>query len=77
VDGSSPVKLYVHSVAHVRCARRSGLPQLKVAKLTDAHLLDTARRDAAAVLADDRQLALPEHAALAAERLTSGPGDVN
>ena len=59
--------------------RQSGLPQLKVAKLTDAHLLDTARRDAAAVLAEDRQLALPEHAPLAAavERLIAGPGDVN
>ncbi|MGH2588135.1 MAG: helicase-related protein, partial [Dehalococcoidia bacterium] len=59
--------------------RQSGLPQLKAASLADASLLDVARRDAAAVLAEDSELAEPEHAALAAAvaRLTDGPGEVN
>ncbi|MGE0544057.1 MAG: ATP-dependent DNA helicase RecG [Dehalococcoidia bacterium] len=59
--------------------RQSGLPQLKVAKLTDVMLLETARKDAAAVLGTDATLSLPEHEALGAAvaRLTAGPGDVN
>ena len=59
--------------------RQSGLPELKVARLTDAHLLDAARRDAAAVLAADPTLAAPVHAALAGAvaRLIAGPGEVN
>jgi ATP-dependent DNA helicase RecG len=59
--------------------RQSGLPELKVARLTDAHLLDTARRDAAAVLAADPTLASPAYAALAdaVARLIAGPGEVN
>jgi ATP-dependent DNA helicase RecG len=59
--------------------RQSGLPELKVASLTDAHLLDTARRDAAAVLAEDPDLSSPAYAALAGAvaRLIAGPGEVN
>jgi hypothetical protein len=42
-------------------------------------LLETARKDAAAMLGKDATLSLPEHEALGAAvlRLTSGPGDVN
>jgi len=59
--------------------RQSGLPQLKAASLADTPLLDVARRDAAAVLAEDSDLVAPEHAALAAAvaRLADGPGEVN
>jgi ATP-dependent DNA helicase RecG len=59
--------------------RQSGLPQLKVARLTDVQALEAARRDAGALLAEDAQLALPEHAPLAAavQRLVDGSGDIN
>jgi ATP-dependent DNA helicase RecG len=59
--------------------RQSGLPAIKVARLTDVQALEAARRDAGALLAEDAQLALPEHAPLAAavQRLVEGPGDIN
>ncbi|MEW6683545.1 MAG: ATP-dependent DNA helicase RecG [Nitrospirota bacterium] len=45
--------------------RQSGVPDLKVAKLTrDARLVDLARREAFAVLDTDPTLSLPEHALL-------------
>jgi ATP-dependent DNA helicase RecG len=45
--------------------RQSGLPELKVARLDDAPLVEAARSAATAVLSRDPELALPEHAALA------------
>lgn len=44
--------------------RQSGTPDLKVAQLTDVRLLQTAYREAHAILADDPQLERPEHARL-------------
>jgi ATP-dependent DNA helicase RecG len=46
--------------------RQSGLPDLKVAKLSDVTVLEAARRQAQRIFEDDPQLELPEHAALAA-----------
>ncbi len=45
--------------------RQSGLPNLKVAKVTDQDLLLLARREAAGILDADPDLAQPEHAPLA------------
>jgi ATP-dependent DNA helicase RecG len=45
--------------------RQSGLPELKVARLDDAPLVEAARSSAAAILSDDPELASPEHSALA------------
>jgi ATP-dependent DNA helicase RecG len=45
--------------------RQSGAPELKVARLDDAPLVEAARAAAASVLAEDPELARPEHAALA------------
>jgi len=47
--------------------RQSGLPDLKVAKLSDLAVLEAARRQAQAIFLDDPQLHAPEHAALAAQ----------
>ena len=47
--------------------RQSGLPELRLARLTDTTLLTAARQAAQAVLADDPSLHQPEHAALRAE----------
>ena len=49
--------------------RQSGLPQLKVARLDDAPLIENARSAASAVLSQDPELAQPEHAALRAHLL--------
>ncbi len=45
--------------------RQSGLPDLKVAHLSDQDILDLARREAARLLKSDPELARPEHAGLA------------
>jgi ATP-dependent DNA helicase RecG len=44
--------------------RQSGLPELKVARLDDAPLVESARSAATAILARDPELGHPEHAAL-------------
>jgi ATP-dependent DNA helicase RecG len=44
--------------------RQSGLPQLKVARLDDAPLVEAARSAATSVLSGDPELARPEHAPL-------------
>ncbi|MBI4311280.1 MAG: ATP-dependent DNA helicase RecG, partial [Chloroflexi bacterium] len=46
--------------------RQSGLPDLRMARITDANLLALARQDAQALLESDPQLAATEHAALKA-----------
>ena len=46
--------------------RQSGLPDLRVAKLTDVALIEKARGEAARLLAEDPDLSRPEHRALAA-----------
>jgi ATP-dependent DNA helicase RecG len=45
--------------------RQSGLPDLKVARLTDVALIEQARAEATRLLEDDPELARPEHRALA------------
>jgi ATP-dependent DNA helicase RecG len=47
--------------------RQSGLPDLRVAKLTDIKLIELAKAEAAAILDTDPELEQPEHAALRAE----------
>ncbi len=51
--------------------RQHGLPELKVARLSDMPILQKARREATVVYEQDPDLSRPEHAALAAgvERL--------
>jgi ATP-dependent DNA helicase RecG len=51
--------------------RQSGMPDLKVAQLTDVELIEQARSEASRVLDEDPELARPEHDALrrAMERL--------
>ena len=44
--------------------RQSGLPDLRMARLTDTELLTLARKEAVAVLMADPDIASPEHAAL-------------
>jgi ATP-dependent DNA helicase RecG len=44
--------------------RQSGLPELKVARLDDAPLVEAARASATAILGRDPELVEPEHAAL-------------
>jgi ATP-dependent DNA helicase RecG len=44
--------------------RQSGTPDLKVAQLADTRLLHAARAEAEKILAEDPQLARPEHALL-------------
>jgi ATP-dependent DNA helicase RecG len=46
--------------------RQSGMPELKVARLDDAPLVEAARAAAQAVLSRDPELDAPEHAALRA-----------
>lgn len=45
--------------------RQSGLPDLKVARLTDVALIEQARAEATRLLAEDPELEKPEHRALA------------
>ena len=45
--------------------RQSGLPDLRMARLSDTDILALAREEARAILARDPDLAAPEHAALA------------
>lgn len=47
--------------------RQSGLPALKMAQLSDRDLLDLARQEATAIIEQDPELALEEHAALSAQ----------
>jgi ATP-dependent DNA helicase RecG len=47
--------------------RQSGMPELRVAKLTDVDLIEKARTEATRILAADERLKRPEHAALKAE----------
>ena len=47
--------------------RQSGLPDLRMARLSDQDLLSMARQEAAALLRDDPSLARPEHRGLAQE----------
>jgi ATP-dependent DNA helicase RecG len=47
--------------------RQSGLPDLKVAQLSDVPLIELARTEAARLLEGDPELRRPEHAALAGE----------
>ena len=47
--------------------RQSGLPDLRMARLSDQDLLSMARQEAAALLRDDPSLERPEHRALAQE----------
>ena len=47
--------------------RQSGLPNLRMAQLSDRKLLETARDEAARVRDQDPELAAPEHAGLAAQ----------
>ena len=47
--------------------RQSGLPDLKVAQLSDVPLIELARAEAARLLESDADLTRPEHAALAGE----------
>jgi ATP-dependent DNA helicase RecG len=44
--------------------RQSGLPALRMARLSDVHLLEAAREQATAIFRQDPDLARPEHAAL-------------
>ena len=44
--------------------RQSGLPDLRIAKLTDIEMIKTARDEATKMLDDDPELVRPEHAAL-------------
>ena len=45
--------------------RQSGLPNLRMAQLSDRDLLDMARREALVIIEEDPGLELKEHAALA------------
>lgn len=47
--------------------RQSGVPDLKVARLSDVHVLETARRQAELILGRDQTLSLPTHARLRAQ----------
>ena len=44
--------------------RQTGLPALRLARLSDRDLWEAARQDAATLLRDDPELTLPRHAAL-------------
>ena len=41
--------------------RQSGLPDLKLARLSDTRILELARREAETILSDDPTLSRPEH----------------
>ncbi len=59
--------------------RQSGLPDLKMAQLSDLRTLETARDEAGRLLQIDPDLSMPEHAALArkARQFWRGDGDVS
>ncbi len=59
--------------------RQSGLPDLKMAQLSDLRTLELARAEATRLLQDDPDLSLPEHTALArkARQFWRGDGDVS
>ncbi|MBN1889741.1 MAG: ATP-dependent DNA helicase RecG [Thermoflexales bacterium] len=59
--------------------RQSGLPDMRMAKLSDLALLDLARKQAEGLLEADPQLGAPEHRPLAEKvtRFWSGEGDVS
>ena len=44
--------------------RQTGLPELQMARLDDWALLDAARNEARALLAEDPEMAFPEHQAV-------------
>ncbi|MCH8107203.1 MAG: ATP-dependent DNA helicase RecG [Chloroflexi bacterium] len=45
--------------------RQSGMPNLRMAQLSDRELLETARREASRIMEEDPELTAPEHALLA------------
>ncbi|MBI2830577.1 MAG: DNA helicase RecG, partial [Chloroflexi bacterium] len=47
--------------------RQSGLPDLKMAKLTDVHILELARTEAIRLFEKDKSFTLPEHKPLSQE----------
>ena len=47
--------------------RQSGMPNLRMAQLSDRELLETARREASLMMEEDPELTAPEHALLAAQ----------
>jgi ATP-dependent DNA helicase RecG len=59
--------------------RQSGLPELKLASLGDAPLLDLARREAQAIFAEDAALSHPDHRLLArkVQEFWGGEGDLS
>lgn len=59
--------------------RQSGLPELKMARLSDVGLLELARKQAIRLFADDPDLQQPEHRLLASEarRLWDSGGELN
>jgi ATP-dependent DNA helicase RecG len=59
--------------------RQSGLPDLKVAKLSDVKILEQARAEAMEIFRRDPDLALPEHRALAEKIIEfwHGEGDLS
>jgi ATP-dependent DNA helicase RecG len=59
--------------------RQSGLPDLKLGKLADVHLLQAAREEAGLMVAQDPKLESPEHRLLAAQvaRFWRGTGDLS
>ncbi|MFZ2487180.1 MAG: ATP-dependent DNA helicase RecG [Anaerolineae bacterium] len=59
--------------------RQSGLPDLKLAQLSDLRTLEQARTEAARLLAEDPDLSRPEHIALGrkARQFWRGDGDVS
>jgi ATP-dependent DNA helicase RecG len=59
--------------------RQSGLPNLKMAQLTDVRTLEQARAEAARLLAQDPELAQPQHLALARKvaQFWRGEGDIS
>ena len=53
--------LQIRGPGEIMGTRQHGLPELKVAKLTDSHILTLARKSAFAIISDDGQLLKPEN----------------
>jgi ATP-dependent DNA helicase RecG len=53
--------LEIRGPGEIMGTRQHGLPELKVAKLTDAYILGLARKSAFAIISDDSQLLKPEN----------------